>query len=94
MRKFIIAFSMPCSEQSLRTSKAADAPLSLGERLGHAAHRAICTGCRRFAAQLRRMRARIRRAYGRVAEPGSSGRSGLSPAARDRIRTMIDSSLA
>jgi hypothetical protein len=51
--------NMPCRAHTELLTRQLDGPLSAGETFGLRLHLLICTGCRRFRSQIRRIRSII-----------------------------------
>lgn len=71
---------MRCADHTALISRAMDAPLSSGERVGLRLHKVYCKGCRRFDENLRAIR-RMASTIGRDAESGAD----LPPDVRERL---------
>lgn len=83
---FFRTFAQPCRDQTVSISRSLDERLSLGARMGLAMHLLVCRGCRRFRAQLLRLRSAAQRlgteAQNAEAMPGAV-RARLAAALRD-----------
>lgn len=55
-RDAVRVLKMRCIEHTALMSRAAESPLTRGERAGLRLHTAYCTGCRRFEKQLKLIR--------------------------------------
>lgn len=76
---------LSCKEVSLLISQSYDARLTWRQRLAVRLHLLICEACSRFAKQMRFLR-RAGRAFNDRQQDGGGG---LSPNARDRIRSSL-----
>ncbi len=79
----MILFS--CRRAAELTSKELDARLAPGERVGLAAHRAVCAHCRRYRDQL----ARVDRAVAELLAAADPAGDGLSDEAKGRMRQAL-----
>ncbi|MFN7022226.1 MAG: hypothetical protein ACK4WH_12990 [Phycisphaerales bacterium] len=80
LRDVVRVLGMPCREHTALFSRQLDEPLPRGVAAGLRIHIVYCGGCRRFRAQVRRLRD-LARLIGGETESGE----GLPEAVRDRV---------
>ena len=71
---------MPCREHTALLSKQLDEPLPRGVAAGLRVHIVYCGGCKKFCAQMRRLR-EVAGSIGRGLDSGEA----MPPAVRDRV---------
>lgn len=84
VRDFVRVLRLPCREYTALFSRQLDEPLPRGVASAMQTHTLYCGGCRRFRAQIRRLRG-LAHGLGRELDSGEA----MPPAARDRLRRRI-----
>ena len=79
--------TLSCDESTRLVSESLDRDLPVGERLAVRLHAVGCLSCRRFARQLRFLRAALRHRDAETAADGAPVT--LSPEARERIHQLL-----
>ncbi len=81
LRDVMRVLRMPCREHTVLFSKQLDEPLSSGIAAGLRIHILYCAGCRKFRAQI----GRLRELAGSIGQELGSGEA-MPQAVRDRVR--------
>jgi hypothetical protein len=82
VRDVIRVLGMPCREHTALFSRQLDEPLSAGMTVGLRIHLLYCAGCRKFKAQV----GRLRELAGRMGQDlGGDGDNRLPATVRDRV---------
>ena len=89
LREILWILSMPCTQATRLISESLDRELPLRLRIAIRVHQLSCSGCRRYRRQIEALRAALARRLRNGAGLPSEEAAGLSPEARQRIKTVL-----